>query len=138
MSTLIDVQKALQESQVLQQHWIDGGWNALSDILEEELMERKVLDVYPYVEIDVSIVITIVLPDRIYRVPLEDVSDIHVNNCLVIGHEDLYLDWEERIWKNINEEQLIFSGLEKRDKEFSVCKFLGADGKVRTVKQVID
>jgi len=138
MSTLTDVQKALHESQVLDQHWITGGWDVLSDILEEELMERKVLDVYPYVEIDVTVDITIVLPDRIYRVPLEDVSDIHVNDCLVIGHEDLYLDWEERIWKNINGEQLIYSGLEKRDKEFSVRKFLGADGKVRTVKQVIN
>jgi hypothetical protein len=138
MSTLTDVQKALEDSQVLQQHWINGGWNALSDIMEEELMKSKVLDVYPYVEIDVSVNITIVLPDRIYRVPLEDVSDIHVNNCLVIGHEDLYIDWEERVWKNINEEQLIYSGLEKRDKEFSVRKFLGADGKVRTVKQVIN
>ena len=30
MSTFSDVQKALTESQLLQQHRIDGGWDALS------------------------------------------------------------------------------------------------------------
>lgn len=140
MTTLTDVQKALHESQVLDQHWITGGYDALSTILEEELMGKQVLDIYPHVEIDISVNVTIVLPDKIYNVPLEDVSEIHINDCLVIGIEDLYLDWEERIWKKIEESNLIHHSItlpEQGKGEFHLRKFLGIDHRIRTVKQTV-
>lgn len=140
MTNLTDVQKALEDSQVLDQHWITGGWDALSTILEEELMGKQVLDIYPHVEIDISVNVTIVLPDKIYNVPLEDISEIPINDCLVIGIEDLYLDWEERVWKKIEKSNLIHHSLtlpEKGKGKFHLRKFLGIDHRIRTVKQTV-
>ena len=137
MSTLSDVRQALIDSQVSQQHWIDGGWEALSNQLEEELArEKQILDVYPYVELDISVDITIVLPNKVYRVPLEDVSNIHVNDSLVISVEDLYPNWEERVQVKIDKSSI---GIRKMssDKLFIITSFLGTDDKVRILKEKI-
>jgi hypothetical protein len=137
MSTLSDVQQALINSQVTQQHWIDGGWEALSNQLEEELArEKQILDVYPYIESDISVDVTIVLPNKVYRVPLEDVSGIHVNDSLVISVEDLYPNWEEIVKAKIEKSSI---GIRKMstDKLFIVTSFLGTDDKVRILKKKI-
>lgn len=137
MSTLSEVQQALINSQVSQQHWIDGGWEALSNVLEQELAsERQVLDIYPYVEIDISVDMTIVLSNKVYRVPLEDVSGIHVNDSLVISVEDLYPNWEERVRTKIEKSSI---GIRKMsaDKLFIVTSFLGTDDKVRILKEKV-
>lgn len=139
MSTLSNVQQALLESELAQKHWVDGGYEALSNQLEEELKkEKQVIDIYPYVEIDISVDITIVLPNKIYRVPLEDVSAISVNDCLTIGMEDLYVDWEERINKKLAWDKTIYSHSGySSDNRFSVKKFFGIDHKVRILKRKI-
>jgi len=136
-TTITEVQQALIKSQVTQQYWVDGGWEALSNQLEEELAkENQIVDVYPYVEIDISVDITIVLPDKVYRVPLEDVSNIHVNDSLVISVEDLYPDWEERVRAKIEKSSI---GIRKMsiDRVFIVTSFLGTDDKVRILKEKV-
>ena len=137
MLTLSEVQQALINSQVSQQHWFDGGWEALSNQLEEELAkEKQILDVYPYIELDISVEITIVLPNKVYRVPLEDVSDIHVNDSLVISAEDLYPNWEERVRAKIEKSSI---GIRKMssDKLFVITSYLGTDDKVRILKEKV-
>lgn len=138
MSTTIhNVQQALLEAELAQRHWIDGGYEALSNQLEEELRKGKqVVDIYPYVELDISVDITIVLPDKVYRVPLEDVSAISVNDCLVISKEDLYYDWEERVNRKLAWDKTIYSHSSySSDNKFSVKKFFGDDHKVRILKR---
>jgi len=139
MSTLSEVQQALLEAELTQKHWIDGGWEALSTQLEEELKKNKkeeILDVYPYIESDISVDVTIVLPNKVYRVPLEDVSGIHVNDSLVISVEDLYPNWEEIVKVKIEKSSM---GIRKMstDKLFIVTSFLGTDDKVRILKDKV-
>jgi hypothetical protein len=136
-TNLSNFQQALINSQVTQQHWIDGGWEALSNQLEEELASKKeVLDVYPYVELDISVHITIVLPDKVYRVPLEDVSSIHVNDSLVISVEDLYPNWKERVRAKIEKSSIGIRRM-STDKLFIVTSFLGTDDKIRILKEKV-
>src|SRR4028118_115761 len=102
MSTLSEVQQALINSQVTQQHWIDGGWEALSNQLEEELRkENEIVKLFPLVdqtEPDIRVYVKIFQRHFIYCVPLSDVTDVvDINQVLYIQKEDLYLNWKERI-----------------------------------------
>jgi hypothetical protein len=133
-TNLSDVQQALINARVIQQHWIDGGWEALSNELEEDLMtDNEVLDIYPLIEVDISVTVTIKLPDKIYSVPLEDVSPLSINDCLVIGVSDLYPDWEERVEANL-ETLICDTTIFKDDVSWYEAKYLGKDNRIRTIK----
>jgi hypothetical protein len=133
-TNLSDVQQALINARVIQQHWVDGGWEALSNELEEKLVtDNEVLDIYPLVEVDTSVTITIKLSNKIYSVPLEDVSPLSINDCLVIGVSDLYPDWEERILSKlvIPNEVKPFT---KDNENWSESIYLDVEGISRIVK----
>ncbi len=139
-TNLSDVQQALVNTQVIQQHWIDGGWKVLSNELEEKVVaDNRVLDIYPLVELelDISVTVTIKLPNKIYVVPLEDVSPIHVNDCLTIGVDNLYPDWEQRVETNLGdkiyETTVVIDGV-----TWVEADYLGDDGKCRLVRLKTD
>lgn len=105
MTILSNVQQALINAQVMQKHWIDGGWEALSTQLEEELRkENEIVSIFSLVdqvEPEIKIRVRIILHNWIYCVPLEDVSGVvDINKVLHIEKEDLYLDWRSRIGSN--------------------------------------
>lgn len=106
MSTnLSRVQQALLEAELAQKHWIDGGWEALSYQLEEELRkENEIVSIFSLVdqtEPEIKIRVRIILHNWIYCVPLSDVSAVvDINKVLHIEKEDLYLDWRSRIDSN--------------------------------------
>lgn len=106
MSTnLSRVQQALLEAELAQKHWIDGGWEALSYQLEEELRkENEIVSIFSLVdqtEPEIKIRVRIILHNWIYCVPLKDVSPVvDINRVLHIEKEDLYLDWKERVNSN--------------------------------------
>ena len=124
--SLTNLQQTLQDSRSLDKHWIEGGW--------EMLAEKEVLDIYPLVEVDISVNITIKLATKTYIVPLEDVSPLDINDCLVIGVEDLYPDWEDRIWKKMSEGSYINKG--KEEANYYVRTFVDSSGKVRIIKNL--
>lgn len=126
---LSDVQQALINARVIQQHWIDGGWEAL----EKLTINNEVLDIYPLVEVDISVTITIKLPNKIYVVPLADVSPLSINDCLVIGVSDLYPDWEEKVDANLGiliHDTTVF----KDDVSWYEAKYLGDDNRFRIIR----
>lgn len=107
-TNLSNVQQALLEAELAQKHWIDGGYEALSLQLEEELKKNKkeeVLDVYyivDQIEPELKILVGIQQLNFCYQVPISDVSALtDVNDILHIHVEDLYLDWKERVTKKI-------------------------------------
>jgi len=105
MSTLSNVQQALLEAELAQKHWIDGGYEALSNQLEEELRkENEILSIFSLVdqtEPVIKIRVRIILHNWIYCVLLEDVSSVtDINKVLHIEKEDLYPDWKEKVNSN--------------------------------------
>lgn len=107
-TTITDVQQALINSQVSQQHWIDGGWTALSNQLEEELKKNKkeeILNVYyivDQIEPELKILVGIQQLSFCYQIPISDVSALtDVNDIPHIHVQDLYSDWKDRITKKI-------------------------------------
>lgn len=106
MSTnLSNVQQALFEAELAQKHWIDGGYEALSNQLEEELRkENEIINIFSLVdqvEPEIKIRVRIILHNWIYCVPLSDVSAVvDINKILHIEKEDLYLNWRSRIGSN--------------------------------------
>lgn len=131
MTTFDNVKKALTNARELQNYWINEGWQSLQ--WEEEIVDSKVLDVFPLVEVDISVQITIKLPNKSYSVPLGDVSSISVNDCLVIGVSDLYLDWEERILKNLGE-IVLETTITIDNTPWIEVKYLGEDNNFRVVR----
>lgn len=130
-STVTDVEQALTDARVLEEYWMSNGWDAL--VLEEEIVSDEILDIYPLIETDISVNITIKLPNKIYTVPLEDVSFISVNDCLVIGISDLYPDWEERIETNLG--YLIYETTITNDcGKWHEARYVGKDRNTRIVK----
>lgn len=104
-TNLSNVQQALLNAELAQKHWIDGGYEALSNQLEEELKkENEIISIFSLVdqvEPEIKIRVRIVLHNWIYCVPLEDVSGVvDINRVLHIEKEDLYLDWRSRIGSN--------------------------------------
>lgn len=100
-----NVQKALLEAELAQKHWIDGGYEALSNQLEEELRkENEIINIFSLVdqvEPEIKIRVRIILHNWIYCVPLSDVSGVtDINKVLHIEKEDLYSDWRSRIGSN--------------------------------------
>ena len=133
MTTVTDVEQALINARVLEEYWMSNGWESL--VLEEEERE-EILDIYPIVEVDISVTITIKLPNKIYAVPLEDVSPINVNNCLVIGASNLYPDWEERVESSLGD--IIYeTSFFKDNNEWKEYKYIGKDSNFRVVKRKI-
>lgn len=106
MSTnLSNVKQALLEAELMQIHWIDGGYEALSHQLEEELRkDNEIVSIFSLVdsvEPEIKIRVRIILHNWIYCVPLQDVTGVvDINKVLHIEKEDLYLDWRERIETN--------------------------------------
>lgn len=105
MTTLSNVQQALLNAELAQKHWIDGGYEVLSNQLEEELRkENEIINIFSLVdqvEPQIKIRVRIILHNWIYCVPLEDVSGVvDVNKVLHIETKDLYLDWKERVYSN--------------------------------------
>lgn len=100
-----DFQQALLEAELMQTHWIDGGYEALSNQLEEELRKENeivcIFSLVDSVEPEIKIRVRIILHNWIYCVPLKDVSPVvDINKVLHIEKEDLYLDWKERVNSN--------------------------------------
>ena len=99
------IQQALLNAELMQRHWVDGGYEALSNHLEEQLRkEQEILDIFSLVEQtepEVKIRVTITLHNWIYCTPLEDVSEVvDLNRVLHIEEDDLYVDWRSRIDSN--------------------------------------
>lgn len=111
MSTLTDVQKALHNSQVLDQHWITGGYDALSLQMEEELKKEEILGIHflvEQVEPDLEISIGIQQQSFSCSVPIADVTALTDTNAILHIHsEDLYPDWKDRITKKVSESRRI-------------------------------
>lgn len=135
MTTVTDVEQALTNARVLEEHWMSNGWESLE--IEEKTFSSEVVDVYPLVEVDISVTITIKLPNKSYSVPLEDVSSLSVNDCLVIGVSDLYPDWEDRILHNLGELVYETTTLINSVKWIEV-KYLGKDSNFRVIRLKAD
>lgn len=129
MSNITDVEQALINARALEKYWISNGWESL----EIEKMSNEVLDIYPLIEVDISVTITIKLPDKIYIVPLEDVSALSVNDCLVIGIENLYPNWEERVKSNLVE-MVYETTLTINNVKWIEVEYIGKDGKFRIIR----
>lgn len=115
-TNLSNVQQALINAQVMQEHWIDGGWEALSLQLEEELKKNKkeeILDVYyivDQIEPELKILVGIQQLNFCYQVPLSDVSELtDVNDILHIHIENLYSDWKDRVTKKVETSKTVKS-----------------------------
>lgn len=134
MTTFDNVKKALTNARELQNYWINEGWQSLQ--WEEEIVDSKVLDVFPLVEVDISVQITIKLPNKSYSVPLEDVSDLAINDCLVIGASDLYFDWEDRVLTQIEKAKLLSPISENNG--WRISKYLCEDEKIRVIREFGD
>lgn len=134
MTTITDVEQALTNARVLEEYWMSNGWESLE--IEEKTFSSEVIDVYPLVEIDISVTITIKLPNKSYSVPLKDVSSLSINDCLVIGVNDLYLDWEDRILTQIEKAKLL--GHVSQNKGWRISKYLCEDEKIRVIRELSD
>ena len=130
-STISDVEKYLRQARDLEGYWRDYGWETLNI---DEIEEVEILDIYPIVEVDISVNITIKLPDKVYCVPLEDVSSLNVKDCLTIEVSNLYHDWEKRIETNLGELLTDNSVLREGDTWYE-AKYIGKDEKIRVVKR---
>lgn len=103
MTTVSDVEKALTNARELEDYWINEGWQSLQ--LEEEVMVK---DIFVSVQrisenTDPEVLVHLELDTKMYVVPLADVSAIHINDSLVMGVEDLYPDWQERVQARLGE-----------------------------------
>ena len=135
-SIISDVEKYLGQARDLEGYWMDYGWETLNI---DEIEEVEILDIYPIVEvdiIDISVNITIKLPDKVYCVPLEDVSSLNVKDCLTIEVSNLYPDWEKRIETNLGE-LLIDSSVLREGDTWYEAKYIGKDEKIRVVKRKV-
>lgn len=131
-STMSDFEKYLGQARDLEEYWMDYGWETLNI---DEIEEVEILDIYPIVEADISVNITIKLPDKVYCVPLEDVSSLNVKDCLVIEVGSLYPDWEERIKTNLGK-FLIDRFIEIEGDTWYEAKYLREeDEKIRIVRR---
>ena len=129
MTTLSDVEQALINARVLQNYWVSNGWESL----EVEDTPAEILDIYPLVEVDISVTVTIKLSNKTYVVPLEDVSPLSINDCLVIEISDLYLDWEERVKSRLG--HCFYEGRFTKDGEdWHESRYLDLEGTIRVVK----
>ena len=126
-----DVEKYLGQARDLENYWMDYGWETLNI---DEIEEVEILDIYPIVEVDISVNITIKLLDKVYCVPLEDVSSLNVKDCLTIEVSNLYPDWEKRIETNLGELLTDNSILREEDNWYE-AKYVGKDEKIRVVKR---
>lgn len=104
ITNLSNVRQALLEAELVQKHWIDGGWEALADLYAEPSDWEEILNIFSLVdqvEPEIKIRVRIILHNWIYCVPLLDVSSVvDINKVLHIEKEDLYLDWRSRIGSN--------------------------------------
>ena len=132
------LQQALLNAELMQAHWVDGGYEALSNHLEDQLRkEHEIVDIFSLVEQsdpEVKIRVTITLHNWIYCVPLEDVSGVtDLNRVLHIEEDDLYMDWRSRIESNKGE--LLQSNLVTDYKGISWNKYEYVDlvGNIRVV-----
>lgn len=130
-STISDFEKYLGQARDLENDWMDYGWKTLNI---DEIEEVEILDIYPIVEVDISVNVTIKLFDKVYCVPLEDVSSLNVKDCLVIEVSSLYPDWEKRIETNLGEPLIDRFILIEGDTWYE-DKYLGEDEKIRIVKR---
>ena len=133
-STISDVEKYLGQARDLEVYWMDYGWETINI---NKIEEVEILDIYPIVEvdiIDISVNITIKLLDKMYCVPLEDVSLLNVKDCLIIEVSNLYPDWEKRIETNLGELLIDNSVLRDGDTWYE-AKYVGEDEKIRVVKR---
>ena len=126
-----DFEKYLGQARDLEDYWMDYGWETLNI---DEIEEVEILDIYPIVEVDISVNITIKLSDKVYCVPLEDVSPLNVKDCLTIEVSNLYPDWEKRIETNLGELLTDNSILREEDNWYE-AKYVGKDEKIRVVKR---
>ena len=124
-------EKYLGQARDLEGYWMEYGWETLN---MDEIEEVEILDIYPIVEVDISVNITIKLPDKVYCVPLEDVSSLSVKDCLVIEVSNLYPDWEKRIETNLGELLIDNSVLREGDTWYE-AKYVGEDEKIRIVRR---
>ena len=130
-SIMSDVEKYLGQARDLENYWMDYGWETLNI---DEIEEVEILDIYPIVEVDISVNITIKLLDKVYCVPLEDVSSLNVKDCLTIEVSNLYPDWEKRIKTNLGE-LLIDNSILREGDTWYEAKYVGEDEKIRVVKR---
>jgi hypothetical protein len=142
MSTLSEVQQALINSQVSQQYWIDGGWEALSNQLEEELRkENEIISIFSLVdkvEPEIMIRVRITLHNWIYNVPLQDVSRVtDVNKVLHIEKEDLYPNWKERVIETVGFSRLVYEKgvIDHKRIGWSKAEYIDANKEVRVICQ---
>jgi len=142
MSILSDVQQALINSQVSQQHWIDGGYEALSNQLEEELRkENEIINIFSLVdkvEPEITIRVRITQRNWIYNVPLQDVSSvIDVNKVLHIEKEDLYPNWKERVIERVGFSRLVYEKevIDHKETNWSKAEYIDANKDVRVICQ---
>jgi hypothetical protein len=127
----MNFEQALSESRELDSQWIEGGF----ELIGEKAMSNEVLDIYPLVDIDISVTITIKLPTKTYVVPLSDVSPLNINDCLVIGVDNLYPDWEERVYENLKGEGFINDTVVFRDGEKWIeGRYVGKDENIRVIR----
>ena len=136
-STISDVERYLGQARDLEDYWRDYGWETLN---KDEIGEVEILDIYPIVEVDISVNITIKLVNKSYSVPLEDISSLPVNDCLVIEVKDLYSDWEQRVLDKIDQSELLRYKLSFSDDdicEWHTRKYIGEDKKIRVIKNTV-
>lgn len=127
MANLPDVKQALINARVLQDYWVSNGWESL------EVKEDEILDIYPLVEVDISVTVTIKLPNKTYIVPLEDISPLSINDCLVIGVNDLYPDWEERVKSKLGR-YFYEKRFTKEGEDWLEFRYVNSEGIVRVVR----
>jgi hypothetical protein len=132
------LQQALLNAEVMQAHWIDGGYEALSNLLEEQLRrETEILDIFSLVEQtepEVKIRVTITLHSWIYCAPLEDVSYVtDLNRVLHIEEDDLYVDWRSRIGGNKGD--LLISNLvtDHKGVSWNKSEYIDSVGNIRVI-----
>jgi len=81
------------------------------------------------------------LDTKMYIVPLADVSAIHINDSLVIGVEDLYPDWQERVESRLGQGIDIIHHVEVvglKSGNWDRYTYLSpVDGKIRVVSELI-
>ena len=131
--TMSYFEKYLGQARDLDNDWMDYGWKTLNI---DKIEEVEILDIYPIVEVevDISVNITIKLLDKVYCVPLEDVSSLNVKDCLTIEVSNLYPDWEKRIETNLGE-LLIDNSILREGDTWYEAKYIGEDEKIRVVKR---
>jgi len=141
VSTISDVEKALTEARELEDFYISQGWQSLQ--LEEEVVIKEIfVNIQcPSENVDPEVLVHIELDTKMYIVPLADVSAIHINDSLVIGVEDLYPDWQERVESRLGQGIDIIHHVEVvglKSGNWDRYTYLSpVDGKIRVVSELI-